>query len=107
VARRLVGSAYSNDAIQSLLDLFVGANMRMEPEQPRVSERETILERANRRHGVLHAWGAVHRRRHSESVPMDRRLLRQRVVEMDDELVALLGVEQRAGDVPVVGPDSR
>ena len=47
---------------------------------------------------------AVHLDRHPHAVPMDRRRLRQIVGEVNDQAVADVGADQRAGNAAVVGP---
>ena len=70
----------------------------MVPVRARVDRREHVIERRAGLHQILRVLGAVHRVGHTDAVPVDRRRFGELVAEVDDHLIALVHVEQRAGN---------
>ncbi len=77
----------------------------MVPVRAGVAQREVVREFAAGRNRLLcGARCAIHVVRYTQPVPMDRRLLRQRVLEVHDHAVANLAADQRPRDLAVVCP---
>ena len=79
----------------------------MIPERAGVGQREAILERLSRRDGTLHDLRAVHGRRQTESMPMNRRRFRQAVREANDDRVSDAPLDRGTRNLPVVRPAAK
>jgi hypothetical protein len=85
------------------LHLRVGVDVRVVPVRAGFLDDVAVREVFSRLHGILDPGIAVHLLGDPQSVPVDRRWFVDAILEMDDDLVADLGLQQRPGDRAVVG----
>ena len=95
-------------AVEAAADLRRRVRVRVIPVRAGVAQLELVAELAaglDRR--LRDAGRAVHLVRHAQAVPVDRRRLGQRVLEVDDDAIAELGAHHRARHGAVIGPRRR
>ncbi len=107
--RRRIGRVLDDErAVEAAADLRRRVRVRVIPVRAGVAQLELVAKLAaafDRR--LRDAGRAVHLVRHAQSVPMNRRRLGQRVLEVHDDAVAELGANHRARHRAVVGPRAR
>ena len=104
-----VGRLDEHVAVQAHLLPVVLADMRVVPVQPRIGEGDAGGEPLAHRHRALRLMRSVVAVLQPQPVPMDRGVHVALVLDVDDDLRALLHLQGRSGNRPVVGqhPDRR
>jgi hypothetical protein len=92
----LLWATHDQRAVEAALGLLGLVDVRVVPERSGIGNHEAVLERLAWLDGPLHGLRAVHVRRDTEPVPVNRRRLGEFVRELDDERVADPGLDQRS-----------
>ena len=105
---RVLRIGHNDRSVEAAADLRRRVAVRVIPVRPRVAQRDLVAKLRARFDGRLGDAGcAVHVVRHAQPVPVDRRRIRQRVLEVHDQAIADLRAQQGARNRAVVGPCGR
>ena len=98
---RLVRTAHDQGPVEAALDLLGLVRVRVVPEGSGVRNDEAVGERLARLDGSLNRSGSIHVSRKADAVPVNRRGLRQAVLQTHFDCVAYVRLDRGAGDLTV------